>query len=88
MKTLFIGIMALSSMLGFASKASQNGHRIDAVHTPAQLSKYNLFASDNALIEHVWIVSDNEMRIVLKSAEAVKAGEISILRQEIGRAHV
>lgn len=85
MKTLFIGIMALSSMLGFASKASQNGHRIDAVHTPAQLSKYNLFASDNALIEHVWIVSDNEMRIVLKSAEAVKAGEISILRQDYFR---
>ena len=78
MRKLFFAIMALSSMLTFANKGVQHRHRIDAVHTPAQLSKYNLFASNNALIKHVWIVSPNEIRIELKNNLPLAAGDVSI----------
>ena len=78
MRKLFFAIMALSSMLTFASKGVQHRHRIDAVHTPAQLSNYNLFASNNALIKHVWIVSPNEIRIELKNNVPLAAGDVSI----------
>ena len=78
MRKLFILTFVLLGLSSYAKNCQPKMNQIDKIHTPAMLSQYNLFASNNDIIDVAFIISPTQIKAYLKNETAYQQGEVAL----------